>query len=460
MADPKDSEDKGTPSWVTSDPFDVHQKAVEKKEPKEKDDDKSESKTTSDAEKSKKSEKKTSTKKKSKKKAASTKAKSTNSTTRKKQEKAEDKEQQRLASNSKSAPKQQKLVIEKPKSQDSVIIDPALKENEDHSLSSDKKKTATASMQDKAEEKKATPKEEKRLEKAQKKKENKSTMPIQQIDTDPVKKVPPPKVKKPMSRFGKFSLFILLAMLFFGALLIYLDYKNTNRYVLRCNNQTLAIDQANGLPWPFGYRKLQGLVRPIKLSQKSLCTESEVHSIDDAEAAYLTVLIAEIKSALNSDQAIDNQNLSSAVDQAAELTRKPAHIAHRRALKAMIADISYRQGRAKLEKIELDLRAALVAMQKAQRYGDDRYDDLDDWIDYIKDLIKGISPSPPKAKMSLPNLNLRKTMPSVPSSPMKTVPQNLTPSTAPVMKQEIPKVPKAPSTQPVEEKSESDGILM
>jgi hypothetical protein len=80
--------------------------------------------------------------------------------------------------------------------------------------------------------------------------------------------------------------------------------------------------------------------------------------------------------------------------QALAITREEPHRIRRRDAEQALADIAYQQGRAGLSRVEQELRTALGHLQEARNRAEDRYEDLDDWIDHLENLLRTVVPSP------------------------------------------------------------------
>jgi hypothetical protein len=110
------------------------------------------------------------------------------------------------------------------------------------------------------------------------------------------------------------------------------------------------------------------------------------------------------------------------------------HPFRRKKAQQMMAELSYREGRAGLSRAENELRTALNRFQEAKRLDNGRDDDdLTDWIEHLENILRMITPSPSSASSPLSS-------PSWPSpTKERPVPLPLTPA---------PKDPSSDATVP------------
>jgi hypothetical protein len=211
--------------------------------------------------------------------------------------------------------------------------------------------------------------------------------------------------------------------------LLVFDLRNQDRYRLLCDEGKLHAQQANRFPWPFGFETLGGALRPISVHKHQNCTTQYFHGRGELELAFMQLLVDQVERALQSRAAQNLGMVRSQLLQARQLAQRPAHTGQKKRVKALLADLSYRQGRARLATVETSLREALALLHEAQKLGGDRYDDLSDWILHLQQVIRSLSPTPKTAMPTLPMPTLptpampnrKGARPVLPQSPVKTV---------------------------------------
>lgn len=220
-----------------------------------------------------------------------------------------------------------------------------------------------------------------------------------------------------------------------SALLLVLDLRNRDRYLLVCKPKAVELHKGRTFPWPFGHEMIGGPeYRPIEIPAEADCRDRVFHSQEEAELAFLDYLLAQARDALANPGTADLTKARTKVRQALLISR--THRSRRKEAQKMLAELAYRAGRAGLDRAENELRKALGYFQEAQKLNADKFEDLDDWISHLEDLLRNVSPSPgtaitrpalppgfggtpPVSRPPLPGLSPLPTQPpaSAPSSP-------------------------------------------
>jgi hypothetical protein len=181
-----------------------------------------------------------------------------------------------------------------------------------------------------------------------------------------------------------------------SALLLVLDLRNRDRYLLVCKAQKVELHKGRTFPWPFGHEVIGGPeYRPIEIPAEADCRDRVFHSQEEAELAFLDYLLSQVRDALANPGTADLNKARAKVRQALLISR--THRSRRKEAQKMLAELAYRAGRAGLQRAENELRKALGYFQEAQKLNADKFDDLDDWIAHLEELLRGVSPSPGSA---------------------------------------------------------------
>lgn len=181
-----------------------------------------------------------------------------------------------------------------------------------------------------------------------------------------------------------------------SALLLVLDLRNRDRYLLVCKAKKVELHKGRTFPWPFGHEVIGGPeYRPIEIPAEADCRDRVFHSQEEAELAFLDYLLAQVRDALANPGTADLGKARSKVRQALVISR--THRSRRKEAQKMLAELSYRAGRAGLDRAENELRKSLAYFQEAQKLNADKFEDLDDWISHLEELLRNVSPSPGSA---------------------------------------------------------------
>jgi hypothetical protein len=177
-----------------------------------------------------------------------------------------------------------------------------------------------------------------------------------------------------------------------GVLLLFADLSNRSRFVLACKARTVELHQGSRFPWPFGEEPIGGPeYRPFAVAEAD-CRTREFRSEEEASLSFLELLLTQVRGALANPAAANLKEARNQLQQALLLTR--THRARKKEAQGMLADLSYREGRSGLARAESEVRLALARFQEAQKLDAVRFDDLDQWIAHLEELLRTISPSP------------------------------------------------------------------
>ena len=178
-----------------------------------------------------------------------------------------------------------------------------------------------------------------------------------------------------------------------SALLLVLDLRNRDRYLLVCKAKKVELHKGRTFPWPFGHEVIGGPeYKPIVIPAEADCRDRVFHNQEEAELAFLDYLLAQVRDALANPGTADLSKARAKVRQALLISR--THRSRRKEAQKMLAELSYRAGRAGLERAENELRKSLAYFQEAQKLNADKFEDLDDWISHLEELLRNVSPSP------------------------------------------------------------------
>jgi hypothetical protein len=203
-----------------------------------------------------------------------------------------------------------------------------------------------------------------------------------------------------------------------GVMLLTCDLRNRNRYLMVCSAHKVSLKKGRTLPLPFGEETIGGAeFKPVTIPSEADCRTRIYHSQEEAELGFLDFVLEQVRTALDNPGTADLGKARQQVEQALLLTRR--HRKRRKEAQRMFAELAYREGRSGLARVENELRKALALFQKAQKVDGERWEDLDDWITHLEELLRTVSPSPgspfPRGTMPLPSSGrhfpLRRTLP-------------------------------------------------
>jgi len=187
---------------------------------------------------------------------------------------------------------------------------------------------------------------------------------------------------------------VLGAVALVGVLLLWLDLRNADRFLLVCDAGVAEVHQGWQFPWPLGHEPMTSPgLDPVKLIRPGLCHPREFEGQLPAEAALLDLIIRQVRAVLATPGQDKLEAARRQVEQATVLVA--THQARRATVRGLLAEVSYRQARLGLSLVEDELRLALARFRQARKLGGDRFVALAAWETHLEALIKAISPRPP-----------------------------------------------------------------
>lgn len=217
-----------------------------------------------------------------------------------------------------------------------------------------------------------------------------------------------------------------------SALLLVLDLSNRNRYLMVCKAKKVELHKGRSFPWPFGHAAMGGPeFKPVPIPAEADCRTRVFHSQEEAELAFLDFILAQVREALANPGTADLSKARVKIRQALLLTR--VHRSRRKEAQKMLAELAYRSGRAGLARAENELRKALARFQEAQKLDADKFEDLEDWITHLEELLRTVSPSP-GSSVTRPTLLPGGSLPPMTRPPLPGLPGSTRPpSSAPAL---------------------------
>ncbi len=195
---------------------------------------------------------------------------------------------------------------------------------------------------------------------------------------------------------------VLIFVFLIGVLFIAQDLRNRDRYMLVCRHDSAEIHQGRTFPWPFGHVAVGGeAFRPITLAAETDCREGTFQSEEEATQGYLDLILNQVRGVLDNPGTSNLTDARRQVQQALILSRSVR--LRRQEAENLLAHLSYQEGRTGLARAENDLRLALSRFQETQKLAAERFEDLDDWITHLEEMLRTISPSP--VSRSTPSLS-------------------------------------------------------
>lgn len=171
------------------------------------------------------------------------------------------------------------------------------------------------------------------------------------------------------------------------------DLRNRNRYVIVCEARRVELQQGRRLPFPFGLESVGGPeYKPVTVASDTDCRQQAFGSEEDAARALLELLLGQVRAALSNPAGSNLKEARQQLQQALLLTALQR--GRRKEAESMLAELSYREGRAGLARAENELRLALSRFQEAQKLDGRRFEDLEEWITHLEEMLRSIAPSP------------------------------------------------------------------
>jgi len=188
---------------------------------------------------------------------------------------------------------------------------------------------------------------------------------------------------------------LLVAVAGLGVAMVVMDLRNQDRYLMVCRQSAMEIHRGKRLPWPFGHEREGGAAfRPVTIPAGTDCRPQVFNGRTAAQKGLRDYLLFQIRAALSRPGI---KNLGEARRQAQQAMLLATALRKGTSeVKAVQAELAYRQGRNGLARVEDELRTALNRFREAKKLDDKRFKDMKEWIDHLEELLKSISPSPRK----------------------------------------------------------------
>jgi hypothetical protein len=265
-------------------------------------------------------------------------------------------------------------------------------------------------------------------------------------EPSPIDQLDQPDEPKTRHPWGWIVLALLLLSL---SIVIGVDLQHHGRYELVCSGQRVSLRRGRRLPQPFGYETLGGLFKPVPLLADMPCPGDQLlDGREAAESAFLAFSLQQVSQSLADPQSGQLKLIRTQLLRALQITQSEEHRSRREEAQTLLADLNYREARARLAGLETDLRTALVRLRETKRLAAERYPDIGPWITQLQRLLDSISPRPQRSDSSPARGTIPGPLPILPD----TRPQS--PSSAPA-RERAPGSPPASGTQ-----TPGRGILM
>ena len=186
---------------------------------------------------------------------------------------------------------------------------------------------------------------------------------------------------------------VLVLVTLVGALLLVLDLRNRDRYLMVCHDRAMELHRGRRIPLPFGHEPVGGeAFRPVALPPSADCRSRFFASQVEAEQGFLQFVVARVSAELDLEEGANLPRARKQILQAQILSR--SNPAARTRVARLLAEVDYREGRDSLNRVETELRTALARFKEARKLDGRRYADLDQWIRHLELLLKSVAPTP------------------------------------------------------------------
>lgn len=176
-------------------------------------------------------------------------------------------------------------------------------------------------------------------------------------------------------------------------LLLALDLRNRDRFLLVCNGDSVELHQGRRFPWPVGHEVMGGAAyQPVAVPAQADCRGRVFASESEATRAFMDFLLSRVRADLEKEQGADLKQARRHTLQALMLSRGNEKV--RAGANRLLAEVDYREGRNSLDRVETELRTALSRFEEAQKLDGARHKDLDQWITHLEMLLASIAPKP------------------------------------------------------------------
>lgn len=182
-----------------------------------------------------------------------------------------------------------------------------------------------------------------------------------------------------------------------AVVLTLLDLRNRDRFLVVCEAGRASVHQGRRLPWPVGHRPVGGPnLLPVPLAAGESCYSRSYGSQVEAEAAFLSLLLRQVRTRLESAAAGKGlDRLRAVAVQGVALSSD--HPSLRPEARRLLAEVCYREARQSLTRAEDELRLALARFREARRWGEKRRSELGQWVVYLEALLRAVAPAPRSA---------------------------------------------------------------
>ncbi len=186
---------------------------------------------------------------------------------------------------------------------------------------------------------------------------------------------------------------VLVLCSLISGLLLALDLRNRDRYLMVCKGSAMELHRGRRFPWPLGHEVVGGAAfRPVVLPVQADCRGREFASEVEATRGFLDFLLTRVRADLEQEQGADLKRARRHTLQALMLSRGREEI--RAETNRLLAEVDYREGRNSLARVEAELRTALSRFREAKKLGGTRHKDLAQWITHLELLLASIAPRP------------------------------------------------------------------
>ena len=186
---------------------------------------------------------------------------------------------------------------------------------------------------------------------------------------------------------------VLIFCSLFGALLLVMDLRNRDRFVMVCQDSSMELHRGRRFPWPFGHEVMGGAAyQPVALPARADCRSRVFVSQPEATRGFLEFVLARVRAELELEQGANLKQARRHTLQALMLSRGQPQI--REEANQLLAQVDYREGRNSLARVESELRTALSRFREAKKLDGPRHKDLSQWITHLELLLASIAPTP------------------------------------------------------------------
>lgn len=214
---------------------------------------------------------------------------------------------------------------------------------------------------------------------------------------------------------------ILVACSLFGGMLLVMDLRNRDRFLMVCRDNSMELHRGRRFPWPLGHEVMGGAAyQPVALPAQADCRSRVFASQPEATRGFLEFVMTRVRTELEVEQGADLKQARRHTLQALVLSRGHGEI--RAEANRLLAEVDYREGRNSLARVESELRTALSRFKEAKKLDGARHKDLAQWITHLELLLASIAPTP--APLSSKLVSPEKAASPSPGSPVDSGAEN------------------------------------